>query len=71
MTSGDFLAYTIHAWYSALKYYGESRVIFLAISKAFDRVFHKRLLAKLPMYGLDPTLITWIDSFLFRRSIAI
>ena len=67
----DFLAYAVHAWFSALESYGESRVISLDISKAFDRVWHKGLLAKLPMFGLHHTLTTWISSFLPDRSIAI
>ena len=46
-------------------------MIYLDISKAFDRVWHKGLLAKLPMFGLHPTPITWIASFLSGRSIAI
>ena len=70
-STGDLLAYAVHAWSSALESYGESRVISLDISKAFDRVWHKGLLAKLPMYGLHHTLIKWISSFLSGRSIAI
>ena len=70
-STGDLLAYAVHAWSSALESYGESRVISLDISKAFDRVWHKGLLAKLPMFGLHHTLITWISSFLSDRSIAI
>jgi len=46
-------------------------VIYLDISKAFDRVWHKGLLAKLPIFGLQPTLITWITNCLSGRSIAI
>ena len=46
-------------------------VISLDITKAFDRVWHKSLLAKLPMFGLHHTLIKWISSFLSDRSIAI
>ena len=46
-------------------------VISLDISKAFDRVSHKGLLAKLPMFGLHQTFIAWIASFLSDRSIAI
>ena len=65
------LAYAVHARSSALESYGEIRVISLDISKAFDRVWHKGLLAKLPMFGLHHTLITWISSFLSNRSIAI
>ena len=59
------------AWSSALESYGESRVISLDISKTFDRVWHKGLLAKLPMFGLHCTLIRWMGSFLSDRSIAI
>ena len=69
-STGDLLAYAVHAWSSALEFYGESRVISLDISKAFDRVWHKGLLAKLPMFGLHHSLIKWISSFLSDRSIA-
>ena len=41
------------------------------ISKAFDRVWHKGLLAKLPKFGLHHSLIKWISSFLSDKSIAI
>jgi len=46
-------------------------VISLDISKDFDRVWHKGILSKLPMFGLHHTLIKWISSFLSDRSIAI
>ena len=46
-------------------------MISLDISKAFDRVWHKGLLAKLPMFGLHQTLIKWIYGFLSDRSIAV
>ena len=46
-------------------------MISIDISKAFDRVWHRGLLAKLPMFGLHPTFITWIASFLSGRSIVI
>ena len=70
-STSDFLAYAVHAWSSVLKSYGESRVISLDISNAFDCVWHKGLLAKLPMFGLHHTLIEWISSFLSDRLIAI
>ena len=69
--TGDLLAYALHVWSSALESSGESRVISLDISKAFDRVWHKGLLAKLPMFGLYHTLINWIGSFLSDRSITV
>ena len=46
-------------------------MISLDISKAFDRDWHKGLFTKLPMYGLNQTLIKWIGSFLSNRSIAV
>ena len=46
-------------------------MISLDISKAFYRVSHKGLLAKLRMFGLHQTLINWIGSFLSHRSIAV
>ena len=70
-STGDLLAYAVHVWSSALESSGESRVISLDISKAFDRVWRKGLLAKLPMFGLHHTLINWIGSFLSDRSIAV
>ena len=70
-STDDILAYAVHVWSSALESSGERRVISLDISKAFDRVWHKGLLAKLPMFGLHQTLINWIGSFLSDRSIAV
>ena len=70
-STGDPLACAVHVWSSALESSGESRVISLDISKAFDRVWHKALLAKLPIFGLHHTLINWIGSFLSDRSIAV
>ena len=46
-------------------------MISLDISKDFDRIWHRGLLAKLPMFGLHHTLIKSIGSFLSDRSIAV
>ena len=70
-STGDLLAYAVHVWSSALESCGESRVISLDIFKAFDHVWHKGLLAKLPIFGLNQTLINGIGSFLSDRSIAV
>ena len=50
-STGDLLSYLTYVWSSSLRNFGESFVIALDISKAFDRVWHKALLAKLPAYG--------------------
>ena len=70
-STGDLLTYVVHIWSSGLKSCGESRVISLDISKAFDCVWHKGLLAKLPMFGLHHIILIWIGSFLSDRSIAV
>ena len=43
----------------------------LAISKAFDRVWHKALLAKLPAYSFTPSFCKLISSFLSNHFISI
>jgi hypothetical protein len=70
-STGDLLSYVTNCWSSALESFGESRVVALDISKAFDRVWHKGLIAKLPMFGIHPKLISWIADFLSCRSIAV
>ena len=70
-STGDLLAYAVHVWSSALESCDESRVISLDISKAFDRVWHKGLLAKLSMLSLHQALVKRIGSFLSDRSIAV
>ena len=39
-------------------------IIFLDIKKAFDTVDHKILIDKLQFYGIDGTVILWIESYL-------
>jgi len=38
--------------------------LLLDFSKAFDKVFHKRLLSKLSHYGINGQLYNWIKDFL-------
>ena len=57
-STGDLLSHLTHAWSSSLRNFGESFVVALDISKAFDRVWHKALLAKLPAYGSFCRLIS-------------
>ena len=42
-------------------------IIFLDIKKAFDTVDHKILIDKLKFYGVDGTVILWIESYLSGR----
>lgn len=46
----------------------QTDVIYLDFSKAFDRVPHRRLMAKLSCLHVDPLILSWIDCFLRERS---
>ena len=70
-STGDILSYLTHVWSSSLRDYGETFAIALDISKAFDRVWHKALFAKLPSFGFPPSLCKLILSFLSNRSISV
>jgi hypothetical protein len=70
-STGDLLAYVTHLWGEAIDKHGESMAISLDIAKAFDRVWHKALLSKLPAYGLPSRLCTWIAGFLRERRIRV
>ncbi len=50
---GDPLAFLTNSWSSSL---GETFAVAFDISKAFDRVWHKSLLSKLPSFGFCPSL---------------
>ena len=69
-STGDLLAFLTNSWSSSLSRFGETFAVALDISKAFDRVWHKALLSKLPSYGFYPDLCSFLSSFLSGRSIA-
>ena len=58
-----------HSIYIAFEEFSsrETRAIFLDISKAFDKVWHKRLLFKLKSNGITGFLIALIKAFLTDR----
>ena len=70
-STGDLLSYLTHIWSTSLRNFGESFVVALDISKAFDRVWHRSLLAKLPSFGFTPSLCNLISSFLSDRFISV
>ena len=45
----------------------EVRIVFLDISKAFDRVWHKALLHKLKQFGITGSLLKWFEDYLKDR----
>ena len=70
-SNGDLLSYLTHLWSSSLRDFRESFVVTLDISKAFDRVWHKALLAKPPAYGFTPPLCNLILIYLSCLSISV
>ena len=50
--------------YDTLNQGGQTDVIVMDFSKAFDKVDHQRLLLKLHRLGINTTVIAWIKSFL-------
>ncbi len=69
-STGDLHAFLANSWLSSLSCYGETFAVALDISKAFDRIWHKSLLSKLPSYGFYLSLCTFISSFLSGRSVS-
>ena len=69
-STGYLLAFLTESWSSYYKDFGETFAVALDISKAFDRVWHKALISKLPSFGFYPSLCNFISSFLSDRSIA-
>ena len=70
-STGDLLSYVTSVWSSALRDYGESFVVALDISKAFDRVWHKSLLSKLPSFGFPPSICSLLLNYLSDRSLSV
>ena len=58
------LVYIVNKIYDCLNRGNEVRAVFLDISKAFDRVWHAGLLAKMKNLGVGGTLLNWFESYL-------
>ena len=54
------LVFMVHKIYEALQLGKEVRMVFLDVSKAFDKAWHKGLLRKLESFGM----LNWIKSYL-------
>ena len=61
------LTTSVNDWSTTLENRGQSDVILLDFSKAFDRVSHQHLSAKLKFYGIRGSTLTWINAFLSNR----
>ena len=61
------LVYMVHKINDAFERGKEVRMVYLDISKAFDRVWHKGLLLKLKSIGIRDPLLGWLTSYLSHR----
>ena len=58
---------SVHVWYKSMEGRKSVDVLFLDMSKAFDRVPHTYLLDKLRMMGVDGVLLSWLRDYLSSR----
>ncbi|KAK6052623.1 hypothetical protein COOONC_09873 [Cooperia oncophora] len=58
-------------WQSALNNGKSVDIVFVDLSKAFDRVCHRRLLVKLQHLGISGQLLDWLRSFLNQRYMTV
>jgi len=61
------LTFIIHRITQALDQREDACLVFLDISKAFDRVWHSGLIFKLRRLGLSPIVLDWFSSYLGDR----
>ena len=61
------LLYIVHNIYKGLDKRNDVCMVFLDISKAFDKVFHDGLIFKLRQLGIGGNLLNWIKSYLLDR----
>ena len=55
----------------AFNRFGDTRAVALAISKAFDRVWHAGLLYRVRSYGISGQIFGLISSFLSNRRLRV
>ena len=70
-STADALTYVTQNLHDAKDKRHESRLICLDISRAFDRVWHKGLIAKLEAIGLKGVLLQWIEDYLSDRELKV
>lgn len=61
------LSQVVHQFAQALDIRRQVDVIYLDISKAFDRVSHVKLLFQLECLGINGSLLAWFRSYLSGR----
>ena len=71
MLSNNLLETSFKEWTLALDEGFGIDVVFLDYQKAFDTVPHRRLISKLEAYGINKTLLRWLEKFLSSRKIRV
>ena len=61
------LLYAMDKWTEALDNDEEIDCIYTDFMKAFDRVPHQRLIAKMKSYGINESICNWVETFLCNR----
>ncbi len=69
--TSHLLAFPTNSWLFSLSHFGETFTVALSMSKAFDRVWQKSLLSKLPSFGFYPSLCNFISSFFSCWSVSV
>ena len=54
-------------WTSSLEADNSVDILYFDLAKAFDSVFHSRLLIKLEAYDITGKVLTWLRNFLIGR----
>ena len=57
----------VYVWNQSMENRKSVDVLFLDISKAFDKVPHTYLMEKLKMVGIDGSLLSWMRDYLTNR----
>ena len=57
----------VHDWADTLNRKDQVDLVFLDFNKAFDKVAHRRLEAKLSHYGVKGKTLNWVSAFLSDR----
>lgn len=70
-STSDALTYVAQRLTNSINDREEARIVCLDISKAFDRVWHRGLLAKLSALGFSGKLLKWLQDYLSNRSLKV
>ena len=67
--TSDLLTLLQHEWSSAIASHGAVNALAIDIAGAFDKVAHRRVLAKAQSCGITGTLLAWLQAYLKDRSL--